>query len=468
MAKKFRILVVDDEESITFLLKTELEELAEYEVDTALNGTEAINLIQTRIYDVALLDIKMPRVGGIEVLKFITEHSPATQVIMLTNVVDVKTAVETVRLGAYDFVSKPYDRDELLATVQRALERRQLVIEKEVMKHEINRLGGSVEIVGANRAFREVLEHTRKVAASEAFVLVEGPSGTGKELIAHLLHQASPRRERPFVAVNCASIPDQLLESELFGHEKGSFTNAYATKQGLVEVANGGTLFLDEVGDISHMTQPKLLRFLETGEFRRVGGTTSMKVDVRVISATNKNLNNEVKAGKFREDLLYRLNVVSIHLPSLKERKDDIPLLVEHFLSRKSKSNLKQISPTALELLKRYDWPGNVRELEHVIEGAMVISQGDTIESSDLWINAALSASTRTVSETIQVDAGTGNNGTHNLLSLEELEKIHIEKILRHNHWNRVKTAQMLGITSKTLYLKIKRYGLKARSSDGG
>ena len=466
MQKKFHILVVDDEESITFLLKTELEDFPDYEVDTALNGTEAINLIQSRLYDVVLLDIKMPRVGGMEVLKFITEHSPTTQVIMLTNVVDVKTAVETVKLGAYDYVGKPYDRDELLATVQRALERRQLVIEKEVMKHEINRLGGSVEIVGQGRAFREVLEHAKKVAASEAFVLIEGPSGTGKELIAHLLHQASPRRDRPFVAVNCASIPDQLLESELFGHEKGSFTNAYVTKQGLVEVANGGTLFLDEVGDISHMTQPKLLRFLETGEFRRVGGTASMKVDVRVVSAINKNLSNEVKASRFREDWLYRLNVVSIHLPSLKERKEDIPLLVEYFLSRKSKSNPKTISPIALELLTRYDWPGNVRELEHVIEGAMVICQGDTIEASDLWINAALSASTRTVNETIHVDSPVGNNGVSNLLSLEELEKIHIEKILRHNHWNRVKSAQMLGITSKTLYLKIKRYGLKARKSE--
>lgn len=467
MAKKFHILVVDDEESITFLLQTELEDLSDCEVDTALNGTEAINRIQTQLYDVVLLDIKMPRVGGIEVLKFITEHSPTTQVIMLTNVIDVKTAVETVKLGAYDFVSKPYERDELIATVQRALERRQLVIEKEVMKHEINRLGGSVEIVGLSRAFREVLEHARKVAASEAFVLVEGPSGTGKELIAHLLHQASPRKDRPFVAVNCASIPDQLLESELFGHEKGSFTNAYATKQGLVEVANGGTLFLDEVGDISHMTQPKLLRFLETGEFRRVGGTASMKVDVRVVSATNKNLSHEVTASRFREDLLYRLNVVSIHLPSLKERKEDIPLLVDYFLARKSKSGSKKINPVSLELLMKYDWPGNIRELEHVIEGAMVICQGDTIEPSDLWINAALSASTRTVSETVRSDSTVGNNGTSSLLSLEELEKIHIEKTLRHNRWNRVKTAQMLGITSKTLYLKIKRYGLKARSTEG-
>lgn len=464
MAKKYHILIVDDEESITFLLQTEFEEFHDYEVDTALSGTEAINLIQSKLYDVVLLDIKMPRISGLEVLKFITEHSPTTQVIMLTNVVDIKTAVETVKLGAYDFVSKPYERDQLLATVQRALERRQLVIEKEVMKREINRLGGAVEIVGQSRAFREVIEHTKKVAPSEAFVLIEGPSGTGKELIAHLLHQESPRKERPFVAVNCASIPDQLLESELFGHEKGSFTSAFATKQGLVEVAQGGTLFLDEVGDISPMTQPKLLRFLETGEFRRVGGTTSMKVEVRVISATNKNLQNEVKANRFREDLLYRLNVISIRIPSLRERKEDIPLLVDYFLSRKSKAQPKKISPAALEVLQRYDWPGNVRELEHVIEGATVISQNDTIEPTDLWINAALSASTRTGNEVATVQTVSPGNGTPDLLSLEELEKIQIEKTLRHNRWNRVKTAQMLGITPKTLYLKIKRYGLRTRN----
>ncbi|TAK33714.1 MAG: sigma-54-dependent Fis family transcriptional regulator, partial [Lysobacteraceae bacterium] len=390
MPKKFQILVVDDEESITFLLKTELEELGGYDVDVALNGTEAINLLQSKIYDIVLLDIKMPRVSGIDVLKFITEHSPTTQVIMLTNIVDYKTAIETMKLGAYDFVSKPYDTDQLLATMSRALDRRQLVIDKEVMRNELNRITGSSGIIGESPVFKNVIENVRKVAASEAFVLVQGPSGTGKELIAHLLHNESPRKERPFVAVNCASIPDQLLESELFGHEKGSFTNAYSAKQGLVEVADGGTLFLDEVGDISQPTQAKLLRFLETGEFRRVGGTGSMRVGVRVISATNKNLQKEVQEGRFREDLLYRLNVVSIQIPPLKERKEDIPLLIEYFTKRKSKSKTKKVSPEALALLMQYDWPGNVRELEHVIEGSSILSQGDIIELRDLWINPSL------------------------------------------------------------------------------
>lgn len=455
MAKKYRILVVDDEESITFLLKTELEELSDFDVDVAFNGTEAINLIQSTIYDIVLLDIKMPRLSGIDVLRFINEHSPATQVIMLTNVIDYKTAIETIKLGAYDFISKPYDPQQLLATVRRAVERRQFVIDKEVMKRELNRISGPSGLVGESEVFRNAVDNARKVADSEAFILIQGASGTGKELIAHLLHNESPRKDQPFVAVNCASIPDQLLESELFGHEKGAFTNAYAAKQGLVEVANGGTLFLDEVGDISQPTQAKLLRFLETGEFRRVGGTNSMKVEVRVVSATNKDLLQEAQAGRFREDLLYRLNVVSIKLPSLKERKEDIPLLVDYFLKRKSKANPKKVSDEAMAILMRFDWPGNVRELEHVIEGATVLSRGNTIEATDLWINPSLSGNATPPSRSESADPQGG------LLSLEEIERIHIEKVLNANQWNRLKTAQVLGITAKTLYLKIKKYGIR-------
>jgi len=249
-----------------------------------------------------------------------------------------------------------------------------------------------------------------------------------------------------------------LLESELFGHEKGSFTNAYSAKQGLVEVADGGTLFLDEVGDISQPTQAKLLRFLETGEFRRVGGTASMRVGVRVISATNKNLQKEVQEGRFREDLLYRLNVVSIQIPPLKERKEDIPLLIEYFTKRKSKSKTKKVSPEALALLMQYDWPGNVRELEHVIEGSSILSQGDIIELRDLWINPSLAQQAHFPA------VPASNNGYQRLVSLEDLEKVHIQKVLEHHHWNRLKTAETLGITTKTLYLKIKRYKIPVPS----
>lgn len=450
MPKRYHILVVDDEESITYLLKTEFEDRSDFAVDVALNGADAINLIQSHIYDVILLDVKMPRVSGMEVLKYVREHSPTTEVIMLTNLTDVKTAIETVKLGAYDFVGKPYDTDQLMATVHRALEHRQLVIQKEV-----NELVRPSDIVGGSKVFQEVVENAKRIAASETYVLIQGESGTGKELFAQLMHRHSSRKDQPFVAVNCAAMPDQLLESELFGHEKGSFTSAVNTKQGLVEVADGGTLFLDEVGDISIMTQPKLLRFLETGEFRRVGGTVTRNVDVRIISASNKDLPEEVKAGRFRGDLLFRLNVVSLRLPTLSERKEDIPLLVQHFLSRKSKT--KKISDEALALLMKYDWPGNVRELEHVIEGALVMSQGDQIQPKDFWLNAAV----RPQVAAVQAESDLTDS---RLLSLDELEKIQIEKILKHNKGDRTKSADMLGISKKTLYLKIKKYGIQANS----
>ncbi len=448
MARNQSILVVDDEPSVCFLLKEELSEGTSYQVATVLDGIEAMNLLQSQPHDVVLLDVKMPRVNGIEVLKFIREQLPTTQVIMLSNYADVKTAIEATKLGAYDFVSKPYNREELLATVRRAFEHRKLTIDNELMKYELLRKAGSKEIIARSSLMKSVLSTAKKIGASETIVHIFGPSGSGKELIANLIHNESPRSERPFVAINCASLPDSLLESELFGHEKGAFTNAIQMKQGLVEVANGGTLFLDEVGDISQMIQPKLLRFLETGEFRRVGGTAVMHADVRIISATNKNLHAEASAGKFREDLLYRLNVVSIQLPSLKDRKEDIPLLVEHFLKEKQKAkNPKTISDDALHLLQQYDWPGNIRELEHAIHGAMILSHDNEISAKDfLLLQSQVSKKTILPSK----DSST--------LSLEELEKIHIEHTLRKFKYNRAKTAEALGVTPKTLYLKIKRY----------
>ncbi len=349
MAKKFNLLIVDDEEPLRVILESELSESEQFTVDTAADGGQAINKIQAKVYDVLLLDIRMPRVSGIEVLKFVQEYSPTTQVIILTNYADVKTAIQTIKMGAYDFLAKPYDIDELFNTINRAIERRQLFIDNKLMKSELTRKAGSSDLIGQSGPFQKLIESATRFAQSDSFVLIQGASGTGKELIASLVHRRSPRSNRPFVAVNCAALTDTLLESELFGHEKGAFTNAYSAKQGLVEVANGGTLFLDEVGDISPAIQPKLLRFLETGEFRRVGGTNLLTVDVRVVSATNKDLREEVKAGRFREDLLYRLNVVTIDVPSLKNRAEDIPLLAEFFLSRKSKpSHTKKLSPGSL------------------------------------------------------------------------------------------------------------------------
>lgn len=447
MVRRHSILIVDDEPSVCFLLKEEFSELKQFAAVTVNDGAEAVNLLQKQPVDVVLLDVRMPRMNGLEVLKYIKENHPTVQVIMLTNYAEVKVAIEATKLGAYDFVSKPYNREELMATVNRAVEHRQLTIDNELMKYELSRKSGEREIIARSPAMVTVMSTARKVAPSDAFVHIAGPSGTGKELIAHLIHDESHRRERPFVVVNCAALPDTLLESELFGHEKGAFTNAYQMKQGLVEVANGGSLFLDEVGDISPAVQPKLLRFLETGEFRRVGGTITMRVDVRVISATNKDLNVEVKAGRFREDLLYRLNIVTVKLPPLKERKEDIPLLIDHFLNKKIKSkNPKRISADALQLLLSYDWPGNIRELEHAIEGALLMSHGTEIGASDFLLAQASSGAT----------PASSSNASD--MSLEELEKMHIEHTLLRLNYNRGKTAKALGITVKTLYLKIKRY----------
>jgi DNA-binding NtrC family response regulator len=454
MAKKFNLLIVDDEEPLRVLLESELSDSEEFAVDTAADGGQAINKIQAKVYDVILLDIRMPRVSGIEVLKFVQEYSPTTQVIILTNYADVKTAIETIKMGAYDFLAKPYDIDELFNTIHRAIERRQLFIDNKLMKNELTRKAGSSELIGRSPAFLRLVESASRFAQSDSFVLIQGASGTGKELIASLIHRRSPRNNRPFVAVNCAALTDTLLESELFGHEKGAFTNAYAAKQGLVEVANGGTLFLDEVGDISPAIQPKLLRFLETGEFRRVGGTNLLTVDVRVVSATNKDLREEVRAGRFREDLLYRLNVVSLAVPPLRERPEDLPLLAEYFLSRKARaSQPKKLSPGALALLHAYDWPGNVRELEHVLEGALLLSSGEFIEEADLSIHTHVHSRPPGTEA-----AAPGETGE---LTLEEMERIHIERVLRANGYSRTRSAEALAISKKTLYLKIKRYGLK-------
>jgi DNA-binding NtrC family response regulator len=450
MPKKYNLLIVDDEEYLRTLLESELGDSEEFAVDTASDGSQAINKIQQKVYDVLLLDIKMPRVSGIEVLQFVQDYSPTTQVIILTNYADIKTAIQTIKMGAYDFLAKPYDIDELFNTIHRAIERKELFINNKLMKSELSRKGGNTELIGQSPAFLKMIESAKKFAESDSFVLIQGASGTGKELIANFIHRKSPRSNRPFVAVNCASIPDALLETELFGHEKGAFTNAYTAKQGLVEVANGGTLFLDEVGDISPSIQPKLLRFLESGEFRRVGGTNVLTVDVRVVSATNKELRDAVAAGRFREDLLYRLNVVTIFVPPLRERMEDIPILAEFFLQKKG--NLKQpkrLSPAAIDLLMSHDWPGNVRELEHVLEGAVLLSSGEFIEPSDLSIHIQRNEKSVPMQSYPRFQS----------LSLKELEKRHIEFVLKKNNFSRGKTAEELGISKKTLYLKIKEYG---------
>lgn len=444
MADTIQALVVDDEKNITDLLKLQLEEVG-FSVDVANDGAAGINKIQGKRYDVILLDLKMPRINGIEVLKFAKENQPDSQVLILTGYGDIKTAVDTIKMGAFDFITKPYNFDELLVSIKNALEMRRLIVDNKVMKMQLG--DGKYEIVGQSSALQKVVDVSLKVASSDASVLITGPSGSGKELIAHLIHENSERAKKPFVAVNCASIPDTLIESELFGHEKGAFTDAHSLKQGLTEIADGGTLFLDEVGDITYLVQPKLLRFIETGTFRRVGGTVEMSVDVRIISATNKDIEREVEEGKFREDLLYRLNVVHVEVPSLSQRREDIPLLVEHFLQKKQRAHrAKKISPEALKLLTDYDWPGNIRELENVIERAAILATGEEITPEFIALSSkSKSPDLRRISTR---------------LSLAELEKIHIENVLKANGFNRTKSAQALGISLKTLYLKIKHYNI--------
>ncbi len=449
MGQRYQVLIVDDEISLTELLREELEEIGHFEVTLAYDGAEAINLIQKSLYDVVLLDMKMPRVDGSEVLKFIQEHSPSSQVIILSQYADLKMAVESTKLGAYEVLSKPYDFDQVEQTIARAIERKKLTIDNALLKNELSRKTNAFEIIGSGELFQKAVEAAKRVAATDSIVLITGPSGSGKDLIAQLIHRTSPRKDRPFVPVNCSSIPDTLLESELFGHEKGSFTNAYTAKTGLVEVANGGTLFLDEVGDISQVIQPKMLRFLETGDFRRVGATNEMKADVRVVSATNKNLEEEVRAGRFREDLLYRLNVIAIQLPALKDHPEDIPALVEFFLRKKgSMKQLKTLTPRAMELFMAYDWPGNVRELEHTIEGAVIMSPGQEIDVDDLRIADRRGSS------------GAGSAGASGVLTIEDMEREHIARVLRMFEGNRKKTAAALNISEKGLYLKIKEYKL--------
>ncbi len=438
-------LVVDDEKNVTDLLKIQLEEEG-FGVDIANDGAVAINKVQGKRYDVILLDLKMPRVNGIDVLKFAKENHPDSQVLILTGYGDIKTAVDTIKMGAFDFITKPYNFEELLVSVKNALDMRRLMVDNKVMKMQLQ--SGRFEIVGQSAALKEVIDIALKVAASDASVMITGPSGSGKELIAHLIHENSDRAAKPFVAVNCASIPDTLIESELFGHEKGAFTDAHSLKQGLAEIADGGTLFLDEVGDITFIVQPKLLRFIETGTFRRVGGTAELSVDVRILSATNKDIHREVEEEKFREDLLYRLNVVHVEVPALGSRREDIPSLVEHFLQKKSKSRqVKRIAPDAMRLLENYDWPGNIRELENVIERAAILTTGDEIRPESIALTSKVrSADLRRIPTR---------------LSLAELERIHIENVLKANAFNRSKSAQALGISLKTLYLKIKHYGIE-------
>ena len=455
MQQNLKILVCDDDETLCYLLKEQLLEEG-FSVDTVYDGKYAIESIRNRNYDIVLLDLNMREIQGEEVLKFAVDYNPSIEVIILTAQSEVRKAIECIKLGAYDFISKPYNFDELLVTINRALQHKKLVVKTEVLSRQINNKYSN-KMIGDSLELKKLLNLANKSAVSDSNVLIEGETGTGKELLAEYIHKHSERHENPFVVINCASLPDQLIESELFGHEKGAFTDAKSAKQGLVEIAHGGTLFLDEIGELSLTLQPKLLRFLENGEFRRIGGVTNLNSDVRVIGATNRNLLEEADNKNFRRDLLFRLNVITLTIPPLRERKIDILLLANYFLDMKSSIKArKKLSAASEEFLLNYDFPGNIRELDHIIERAIIFAEKDEILPEDLNLPSTKIRNLPT--NLVNEDNGADENV---VLSMDEIEKWHIAKALRINRWDRTQTANQLGISPKTLYTKIKKYEIK-------
>jgi DNA-binding NtrC family response regulator len=453
MPSQIRILVVDDDE-VTCKLLEEVLSKEGYRVEKALNGREAIEKGTQKSYEVILTDIKMAGVDGMEVLRTYRQKSPDSIVIMMTAFGSIETAIGAIKEGAYDYVSKPFKLDEIKLTIRRALEQKRLIEENLLYRRELITQYKIENIVGRTPAMLQVYKTIARVADSRSTVLITGESGTGKELVARAIHFNSPRAGKPFVAVDCGSLAETLLESELFGHIRGAFTGAVASKKGLFEEADGGTCFLDEVGDISLAMQAKLLRVLQEHEIKRVGGNEPLKIDVRIVAATNKNLEGLVEEKKFREDLFYRLNVVSLNLPPLRERAEDIQLLADHFLRKFAEENKKaisQISPEAMDLLLAYGWPGNVRELENVIERSVTLSHHSVILPEDL---------PRRIRAEKKQDLA---QALPSHLPLAELEKIYIQKILEETGGNKKKAADILGIDRRTLYRMAARYGLSIK-----
>src|SRR4030066_785694 len=451
MTKNSKILVCDDDETLSYLLKEQLLEEG-FTVDTVYDGKYAIEALKRKNYDLLLLDLNMQEVSGEEVLKFISDYNPSLIVVILTAQNEIRKAIDCIKMGAYDYITKPYEFDELLVTINNAAEHKSLLNKNTALIDRVNKKLPH-NIVGDSPQLQKIINLASKAALSDSNILIEGETGTGKELFAEYIHKHSTRADKPFVIINCASLPDQLIESELFGHERGAFTDAKSTKQGLVEIAHGGSLFLDEIGELSLTLQPKLLRFLENGEYRRIGGITTLTSNVRVIGATNRNLLEEADNRNFRKDLLFRLNVITLTIPPLRDRRDDILLLANHFIKEKSPiRSPKHLSTEAEELLMGYSFNGNIRELDHIIERAIIFAEGDIIYPEDLNLPQSYQIQTRKHSEVEQ---------TEEILSMEELERWHIKKVLDKNRWDRTQTANQLGISPKTLYTKIKKYELK-------
>lgn len=452
MTENLNILVVDDEEAMRDSCRQLLSREG-HNVEVAEDGNKGLELMEKRSFDIVILDLKMPGISGMEVLNKIKSEAPETIVIVITGYATVESAVLAMKLGAYDFLPKPFTPDELTAIIERAEEKRNLELENIYLHEQLNVCMGMGEIIGEGEEMIKIKELIRRVAPTDSTVLISGESGTGKELVARAIHRNSERKNKPFITVDCGSIVESLFESELFGHIKGSFTGAIATKHGKFELANGGTIFFDEIGNISIDVQSKLLRAIQEREVTKVGCTQTIKIDVRIISATNKDLIKGIRDETFREELFYRLSVIPIHLPPLRERRDDIPILVKYFLekyNRKRKKGIKTISDKAMHELIKYDWPGNVRELQNIIERAVVLVKGDIIEPADLFY-PSIEDSERPPDST-----------------LESAEREHIKKILEVCDWNKSRASRLLEIDRKTLRLKIKKYGIKSGNNSPG
>jgi two-component system NtrC family response regulator len=452
MARKPHVLLIDDDQSLRRVIEYSLVENG-FAVRPASSGEEGISFFQKESFDAVITDITMPGMSGMDVLEKVRKEDPGLPVIIITAYGTIESAVSAMKQGAFDYITKPFNRDELRITLDRALRMRRLERENVRLRAEVIDRFQFEAIVGGSEKLREVITLAGRVAPSDATVLVTGESGTGKELLARGIHYSSGRSEGPFVAVNCAAIPENLIESELFGHVKGSFTGAVRDKEGKFEQAEGGTLFLDEIGDLRIDLQAKILRALQERTVDRVGGVKQVELDVRVIAATNRDLEREVREGNFREDLYYRLTVVILHMPPLRERRDDIPLLAEHFLKKfNPKDSDVRLAPDALALLTTYGWPGNVRELENVMERASILKHGGAITSADL---------PEKLSRRAAGTAGILLNLPDDGVSLEELEKDLIIKALDRHKGNQTRAAEYLRITRPTLIYRMEKYGLK-------
>ena len=446
MRRARSVLVVDDDAAMRDLIVSILDDEGIHALGAG-TADEALERLSSFDCDVVLSDIRMPGRSGIELLAELREARPDTPVVLMTAFGSIDSAVEAIRAGAADYVTKPFKKDALLVTLERAFEKRALEEENRFLRRALDRTSSFGELIGASPAMRDIFALIRKIADGRSSVLITGESGTGKEVVARTIHFSGARAERPFVPINCTAIPEGLLESELFGHVKGAFTGAHVTKRGLFEQANGGTLFLDEIGDLGLGLQGKLLRVLQDREVRAVGANTSVKVDVRIIAATNQDLRTEIDAGRFRRDLFYRLNVIPIEIPPLRERPEDIPLLAMACLGKHAEGRPLRIAPAAMERLKRCRWEGNARELENVIERALALSEGPEIGPEDLPLPDEPGMPSASAD-----GPGLVRQALEKQLSLAELEDLYIDQVLEHTHGNKVQAARILGINRRTLY----------------